>query len=237
MLPSPSPSLLQPISPRPPLLINPVPPPLAPDDRRPRRQRARQQEQGRNGAEPAHADVLDRRQHHRRPEARKQVPHKVVARNHVAAPPLHDVEAVRVEAGEAEQLRDALHKERDDDDRDPAHVLVHAPAVDEHARGDHAAEEGQRRPQAVLGHPRLLLGDVLLDHVVGVAAAEEGAEQVARPRGQVEEAGLHRGREVEAGVQDVADGREEGVHVPDQGGGRETVENADQKKQQQRGSN
>lgn len=59
--------------------------------------------------------------------------------------------------------------------------------------------------------------------VVGPAAAEEGAEEVAAAGGDVEEAGLDGRGEVEAWVEDVADGREERVHVPDEGGGGEAL--------------
>lgn len=68
--------------------------------------------------------------------------------------------------------------------------------------------------------------NVFLDDVIGVPPAKEGAEQVARARREIEETGLQRGGQVEARVEDVADRREEGVHIPDKGGGCDTDENA-----------
>lgn len=41
--------------------------------------------------------------------------------------------------------------------------------------------------------------------MVGIAAAEEGSDDVAEAWGEVEESGLDWGGEVEAGVEDVAD--------------------------------
>ena len=54
--------------------------------------------------------------------------------------------------------------------------------------------------------------------MIGVAAAEERAQQIATAGRDVEEAGLDWGGKMEARVEYVADGSEERVHVPDQGG-------------------
>ena len=51
--------------------------------------------------------------------------------------------------------------------------------------------------------------------MIGVAAAEKGTEKIATAGRDVEEAGLKRRCESEAGIQDVADWCQEGVHVPD----------------------
>jgi len=50
--------------------------------------------------------------------------------------------------------------------------------------------------------------NVFLDNVVGVATADEGAEQVPAARGDVKESRLEGGLQVEARVEDVTDGCE-----------------------------
>lgn len=44
---------------------------------------------------------------------------------------------------------------------------------------------------------------------------KEGTDYIPEPRRQVKQAGLDRAHETEARIQDVADGRQETVHIPD----------------------
>ncbi len=53
--------------------------------------------------------------------------------------------------------------------------------------------------------------------MIGPATAEEGTDYVAAAGSEVEESALHWGDEVKAWVEDVADGCEQRIHIPDQG--------------------
>ncbi|TPX10768.1 uncharacterized protein E0L32_008337 [Thyridium curvatum] len=204
---------------RPPLPVDPVPPPFAPQHGRPHGAGAAKHEGRADGAEPAHPDGLDGGQHGRRAGRGEHVPDQVVARDDLGAAPGHDVEAVRVEAREGVQLRDALGEERDDHERDAAGVLLDGPAVDEQRGGDDAAHEGQRRPQAVLGDPGAAAPpDPLLGHVVRVPPAAERADEVPAPGREVEQPALQGGGEAEARVEHVPDRREHREHVPEERG-------------------
>lgn len=58
--------------------------------------------------------------------------------------------------------------------------------------------------------------NILLDDMVCVPTTKEGAEEIATAWSDVEQRALQRGGEVEAWVEDVANGCEKRVHVPDE---------------------
>lgn len=140
--------------------------------------------------------------------------------NDLRTPTLHDVQAVRVQAREADQLRDSLDEHGYDGECDAADSLLHAPAVEDHASWNDTSEGDQAAPEPVFGDPSSLLHNVLLDVVVRPAPAEEGTKQVSATGSDVEQTGLDGAREVEPRIQHVADRGQQAVHVPHQGGAR-----------------
>ena len=136
---------------------------------------------------------------------------------------VHHVETVGVQTGHAEELRDTLDEHGDDGDGDAADFLLEGPAVDEDTAGDDEDDVHEGGLEAVFGDTHAAaLGDAFLHAVVDPAAADETACEETGSGDEVEEAGLDGAVEVEAGVEDVADGGEEGVLVPDEGTGGET---------------
>lgn len=136
---------------------------------------------------------------------------------------VHHVETVGVETGHAEELRDTLDEHGDDGDRDTANFLLERPAVNEDAAGDDEDDVHKGGLEAVFGDAHAAaLGDAFFHAVVDPAAADETACEETGSGDEVKEAGLDGAVEVEARVEDIADGGEEGVLVPDQGTGSET---------------
>lgn len=219
------------------LRVHGLPPPLSPDGDGPQGDGAEDHEAGRDGTEPTHAHGLDGREADGAARGGEHVPDHVVAGHDLGAQALglHDVQAVGVEAREAEQLRDALGEHGDHGHGHAPDLPVDGPAVDEHRRRDDAADEDVAAPQPVLGHPPAPPRDPLLDDVVGEAAPDEGAQEVAAAGGDVEQARQHGAGEVEARVEHVPDGREERVHVPHEAAARDPGDDEVGVAEQQRG--
>lgn len=136
---------------------------------------------------------------------------------------VHHVETVGVKTGHAEELRDTLNEHGDDGDGDAADFLLEGPAVDEDAAGDDKDDVHERGLEAVFGDAHAAaLCDAFFHAVVDPAAADETACEETGSRDEVEKARLDGTVEVEARVENVADGGEEGVLVPDQGTGSKT---------------
>ena len=205
-------------------LIDSLPPRFSPERCRPETEKAGKQESGGDGAEPADADLLDCRETHRAARGGEEIANHVIPRHHLRGPTftLHHVETVGVQAGEAEQLCDALDEHCRHRQWDAAHRLLHAPAVDHHAAWDDRSDEGQAGTEPVFWHASAFAQDPASHCAVGPAPTEECPEQVTAAGGDVEEAGLYGRREMEAWVEHVAYGREEGVHIPHQAAGGET---------------
>lgn len=133
---------------------------------------------------------------------------------------MHHVETVGVETGHTEELRDTLNEHGDDGDWDAADFLLEGPAVNENATGDDENDMHEGRLEAVFGDAHAAaLGDTFFHTVINPAAADETACEKTGSGDEIEEAGLDWAVEVEARVEDVADGGEEGVLVPDEGTG------------------
>lgn len=66
--------------------------------------------------------------------------------------------------------------------------------------------------------------DVFLYDVICVPTSEECADEVATARGDVEQRTLERRGKIEAWVENVTNRGEKRVHVPDQRGGRHSLE-------------
>lgn len=198
-----------------------LPPAFAPDGGRPESQGAGQQKGGADGAEPADADAFDGGQADGGTGGGEDVADHVVPRHHLgrATFGLHHVETVGVEGGKAEELRHPLYEHGRHRQWDTAHRLVDAPAVHQHASGNHDADERQTRSQPVFGHAPTLPPDPPLHHPIRPPAAEEGAQQISAAGRDVEEARLDRRGQVEARVEHVADRGQERVHVPHQATG------------------
>jgi len=111
-----------------------------------------------------------------------------------------------------------LEKHHRDGQGDATEALFDGPAVDQHARGDDDAHEWEQAAQPVFWDAGAALGDVFNDNEVGVAATEEGAENVPAAGREIEESRLDRCRQVEPRVEDIADWSEERVHVPNERG-------------------
>lgn len=136
--------------------------------------------------------------------------------NDLSRSALHNVQTIRVQTWETKQLRNALQEHHDDWQRDTADPFLYTPSIDDHACRYDSAQEPQTAAETVFGFTMTSDANVLLDDVICVSAAEEGAEEVPTTGGDVEERALEWTREVEAWIEDVTDRSEEGVHVPDQ---------------------
>ena len=126
--------------------------------------------------------------------------------NNLRTPTLHNIQAIRIQTRETKQLRHTLQKHHHYRERHTTDPFLHAPSIDNHTRGDDAAEENKTAAQPVLSDAVAADANVLFHNVVGVTAAEECTQQVAAAGRNIEEAGLERGLQVEAWVEDVADG-------------------------------
>jgi hypothetical protein len=127
--------------------------------------------------------------------------------NDLGTPTLHNIQTIRIQRREAEQLCDTLQKHHQDRKCDSANSFLHTPSIYNHACGDHTTEEDDTTPQAIFSFAVTSFLNVLLDNAIGVTSAEKGAEKVATPRCDVEESRLQGRGELEARVEDVADGR------------------------------
>lgn len=174
-----------------------------------------------NGREPTDADDPDGWEADCGTCGGEEVPDHVIASNNLGAPPLIYIQTIRVQTRETHHLRHALQKHHYHRKRHPTPLLLNAPPVNQHAAGDDDAHESDGGAKPVLGHACAPDANPFPDDVVGPAAAQKGTEEVAATGRDVEEAGLDGRREVEAWVQDVSYRCEEGVHVPDEGGGSE----------------
>lgn len=136
--------------------------------RSPDRHSRPKQKKGRDGTEPAHPNPLNDRQTRRRPGRRKRIPNHVIPGHDFRTPLLQHVEAVRVQAREAEQLAHALHEHADYRQRDPADPLLDRPPVDQHAHRYHEAQRWEAGVEAVFGDAFVAFADVFFNYVVGL---------------------------------------------------------------------
>src|SRR5271154_191438 len=93
-------------------LVNTLPPSFTPYRDRPQTHTTDHQKAGANGAEPTNPNLLDRRQTYGAPRRCKNVANHVVARDNLCASVLglHHIEAICIQAGETEELRNTLNK-------------------------------------------------------------------------------------------------------------------------------
>jgi hypothetical protein len=99
---------------------------------------------------------------------------------------LHDVETVRIQTGKTKQLSNSLQKHHNHWECHPAYSFLHTPPIDNHASWNNAAKEENTAAQSIFRLSVTSLGDVLLNHMICITAAEEGAEKIAAARGDVE---------------------------------------------------
>ena len=100
---------------------------------------------------------------------------------------MHDIKAVRVQAGHAEKLRHALDKHHDHRDGDATDLLVESPAVDEDSAGDDDDDVRKGGLETVFGDTNAVaVGDGFLRAVVDPAATNETTDQVTRTGHKVE---------------------------------------------------
>lgn len=112
---------------------------------------------------------------------------------------------VRVQRTKRGHETGTREKSRYDGETQPAYIELQAPAVDQTRRGDDEEEGHEAAVESVLRYSLAPSFFDLLRHChVGEAAARDGAQQEARSRGDVEQARHERGREVEAGVDQVS---------------------------------
>ena len=154
---------------------------------------------------------INNRQHSRRTCCRKGVSNHIVTGHNLRTALLHDIQAVCIQARKTQELSDALDKHTDHWKRDTADLLLDRPSIDQHAGRNYKAEGDKTRVQSIFGDALATLLDVLLDDVVGPAAADEGADEIAASGCYVEESTLEGRCEVEAWVEDVSYWREKGI--------------------------
>jgi len=97
-----------------------------------------------------------------------------------------------------------------------AKALFDRPAVDKHAGRDHDAHERESAVESILRDPGAAFLDVFLNDKVCISSAEERAEDISATRSEIEKTGLDWCFQVESRVENVTNGCEQRVHVPNQ---------------------
>ena len=199
------------------LVVHPSSPPLSINGGQDYHARTEQQEATADRAEPANSNLLNCRQYHGRSSCGEQVPDHVVARYNLRRPSfcLHNVQAIRVETGKAEQLRHSLDEHCQHRQRDSANSLVDAPAVDNNAAWYDDSHRHYAALQSVFWDTPASFPDPFLDDMVRPSSTKEATEQVSNPRSNIEESRLDRRGEVKTRIEYVSYWRQKRIHVPD----------------------
>lgn len=208
------------------LCIDAVAPSIPEDGSSPNTKPSGNQKHGADGTKPPNANRFHGRKNKSRAQSGKNIPEHVIPGNNLgtAAFGLHHVETVGIQARETEQLCHALQEHGQHGHRDAANGLVNSPPVDKNTSRDNDAQKDQTRLQSILRDTSPALADPFLDRMICPPSTHERTQKVSTPGSDIEESRLNRASEIEARVQHISDGREQGVLVPDQSTGRNARE-------------
>ena len=162
------------------LPIHSLPPPPSPYNTPPQRRSTCRQESRANCREPAHSNTLHGRQDHRTPQRRKHIPSHIIRRNDLRASTLHHIQTIRIQTRETHQLRYTLQKHHDHRQWDASKLSLHRPPIDEHADRYDDTYERESGTQSIFRDALAAsFGGPGVKNMVGVAASEESADEVA----------------------------------------------------------
>lgn len=106
--------------------------------------------------------------------------------DYLGTPILHNIQAIRVQARETEQLSNTLEEHHDHRKCHAPKSLLDTPSVDDHASWHGTAQEHEAASKTILSNAFTADSDVLLDDVIGIPATEEGSEEVSTAWSNIE---------------------------------------------------